>query len=50
MGKNLTGAGQLPDALDDAFRQPGPALLAVPVNYRENLKLSERLGNLSFSI
>ena len=49
-GRTLTGPGQLPDALDEAFRQPGPALLAVPVDYGENLKLSERLGNLSFSI
>ena len=49
-GRTLTGAGQLPDALDEAFRQPGPALLAVPVDYGENVKLSERLGNLNFSI
>ena len=49
-GRALTGAGQLSGALDEAFRQPGPALLAVPVDYRENLKLSERLGALSFSI
>ena len=49
-GRTLTGAGQLPDALDEAFRQPGPALLAVPVDYGENVKLSQRLGNLNFSI
>ena len=49
-GRMLSGPGQLPEALDEAFRQPGPALLAVPVDYRENLKLSERLGNLNFSI
>ena len=49
-GRTLSGPGQLPDALDEAFRQPGPALLAVPVDYRENLKLSERLGALSFTI
>ena len=49
-GRILTGPGQLPDALDEAFRQPGPALLAVPVDYAENVKLSQRLGNLNFSI
>ena len=49
-GRTLTGAGQLPDALDEAFGQPGPALLAVPVDYGENVKLSQRLGNLNFSI
>ena len=49
-GRILTGPGQLPDALDEAFRQPGPALLAVPVDYGENVKLTQRLGNLNFSI
>ena len=49
-GRTLAGPGQLPDALDEAFRQPGPALLAVPVDYAENVKLSQRLGNLNFSI
>ena len=42
--------GSYRNALDEAFRQPGPALLAVPVDYGENVKLSQRLGNLNFSI
>ncbi len=45
-GRSLTAAGELPDALEEAFAQEGPALLAVPVDYGENLKLSERLGSL----
>ena len=49
-GRTLTAADELPGALEEAFRQPGPALLAVPVDYGESLKLSERLGNLDFSI
>ena len=49
-GRTLTGPGQLPDALEEAFRQPGPALLAVPVDYGENVKLIQRLENLNFSI
>ena len=48
-GRTLTGPGQLPDTLDEAFRQPGPALLAMPVDYGENVKLSQRLGNLTFT-
>jgi acetolactate synthase-1/2/3 large subunit len=46
----LTDAGQLPSALDEALAQEGPALLAVPIDYAENMKLTERLGNLQFSI
>ena len=34
-------------ALREAFAQPGPALIAVPVDYAENMKLTERLGNVS---
>ena len=33
-------------ALEEAFAQEGPALLAIPVDYAENRKLTARLGNL----
>ena len=49
-GKTLTSADQLPGALQEAFSQDGPALLAVPVDYAENMKLTKRLGELQFSI
>jgi acetolactate synthase-1/2/3 large subunit len=49
-GRTLTEPGQLPGALEEAFAQAGPALIAVPVDYAENLKLSERLGALEFTI
>ncbi len=49
-GRALTGPGELPAALDEAFAQDGPALIAVPVDYRENRKLTERLGVLVCSI
>lgn len=45
-GRTLTGPDQLQPALDEAFAQDGPALLAIPVDYAENRKLTERLGNL----
>ncbi len=48
--RTLTAADQLTDALTEGFDQPGPALIAVPVDYAENIKLTERLGNLNFSI
>lgn len=45
-GRSLTEPGQLQPALDEAFAQDGPALIAIPVDYDENRKLTERLGNL----
>lgn len=49
-GKTATAADQLPALLAEAFQQEGPALIAVPVDYAENMKLTKRLGNLNFSI
>ena len=49
-GRTVTGPGQLLDALEEEFRQPGPALLAVPVDYAENVKLTQRLANLNIGI
>ena len=43
-------ADPLPGAVGEAFRQPGPALLAVPVDHGENVGLGKRLGNLEFGI
>jgi len=49
-GRRVGSAGALRPALEEAFRQKGPALLAVPVDYGENLKLTKRLGNLAVPI
>jgi len=49
-GRVLTAPDQLTAALDEAFRQPGPALIGVPVDYGENLALTQRLGALQFAI
>lgn len=49
-GRTLTSGDELPNALKEAFEQDGPALLAVPIDYAENMKLTKRLGNLQFSI
>jgi acetolactate synthase-1/2/3 large subunit len=49
-GRALNAPGELPSALEEAFAQDGPALIAVPVDYDENRKLTERLGNLVCSI
>jgi len=45
-GKTLRKAGELPKALKEAFRQKTPALIAIPVDYAENRKLTKRLGDL----
>jgi acetolactate synthase-1/2/3 large subunit len=49
-GRTLTATEDLPAALDEAFAQDKPGLLAIPVDYRENRKLTERLGNLVCTI
>jgi len=46
-GKQVESADGVTLALEEAFSQPGPALIAVPVDYGENMKLTERLGNVS---
>ncbi|GMQ88433.1 MAG: acetolactate synthase large subunit [Gammaproteobacteria bacterium] len=49
-GKTISGPGGLLPALEEAFRQEGPALIAVPVDYAENLKLTRRLGEIECTI
>ncbi len=49
-GRQVRSAGDFAGDLAEALAQPGPALLAVPVDYGENLKLSDRLGNLDATI
>lgn len=49
-GKTLRKPGDLKPALEQAFRQPGPAIIAVPVDYGENRKLTKRLGELQVQI
>tara|TARA_Y100001936_G_scaffold223903_1_gene241066 strand:- start:11791 stop:13476 length:1686 start_codon:yes stop_codon:yes gene_type:complete len=49
-GKVIDGPGQVASALEDAFAQDKPALIAVPVDYSENQKLTKRLGDIDVSI
>jgi acetolactate synthase-1/2/3 large subunit len=49
-GKTISSPGELIPALEEAFRQEGPALIAVPVDYNENLKLTKRLGEIECTI
>jgi acetolactate synthase-1/2/3 large subunit len=49
-GKVLTSAADLPGALEEAFKQKGPAVIGVPIDYSENMKMSRRLGKIEFPI
>jgi acetolactate synthase-1/2/3 large subunit len=49
-GKSVHSAEELPAVLREAHSQPGPALIGVPVDYGENLKLTERLGKLTATL
>ena len=45
-GQHITRSGDLPQALQTAFDTPGPSLLVLPVDYRENPRLTQRLGEM----
>ncbi len=45
-GKNVASPEELVAAIDEGFKQPGPAIIGVPVDYAENMKLTKRLGDL----
>ena len=49
-GRKVTSTDQIVPFLEEAFSQEGPALISVPVDYSENMKLSDRLGQVSVPI
>ena len=49
-GYRVESAQDLIPILEDAFRQDVPAVIAVPVDYGENLRLSQKSGDLSCQI
>ncbi|REJ76953.1 MAG: acetolactate synthase large subunit [Acidobacteria bacterium] len=49
-GERVERASDLQAALRRALDHPGPALLALPIDYRENPKLTERLGKIEMRI
>ena len=49
-GKEIMSTDEIMPALEEAFSQNGPALLAIPVDYSENRKMTERLGNIVMPI
>ncbi len=49
-GKQVYSADQFIPALNEAFTQKGPAIIGVPVDYGENMKLTKHLGKVSATI
>ena len=45
-GRRVEKSARLADELEAAFREDGPSLVVIPIDYSENMKLSERLGQL----
>ena len=45
-GHRVEKSARLADELEAAFQEDGPSLVVIPIDYSENMKLSERLGQL----
>ncbi|MEM7053522.1 MAG: acetolactate synthase large subunit [Pseudomonadota bacterium] len=45
-GQFVDRASEFKQTLENAFQQPGPSLVVAPVDYRENILLTERLGEI----
>ncbi len=49
-GHHVDNSEDLVDTLETAFEEMGPSLIVVPIDYRENLKLTKRLGDIACAI
>ena len=49
-GHYVKNSRDLSGELETAFNESGPSLLVVPIDYRENMILTERLGNIACPI
>ncbi|MEM9057524.1 MAG: thiamine pyrophosphate-dependent enzyme, partial [Pseudomonadota bacterium] len=49
-GFRVDNSADLADTLEAAFQCDGPALLVLPIDYRENARLTERLGQITCAI
>lgn len=49
-GRRVTGSRDLQPALEEAFNAGRPAIVTMDVDYAENMKLTERLGELTCTI
>ena len=49
-GHHVENSRDLVPALESAFSESGPSLLVLPIDYRENMKLTEQLGQITATI
>ncbi len=49
-GHIVRHSGDTLGVLEKAFTEPGPSLIVVPIDYDENFKLTERLGDIACPI
>ena len=49
-GHYVENSRDLVSALEGAFNEKGPSLVVVPIDYRENMILTERLGDIACPI
>ncbi len=49
-GHRVEKSRELAPALERAFQEKGPSLVVIPIDYRENQLLTERLGNIACPI
>lgn len=49
-GQRVENSRDLANVLESAFQEEGPSLLVIPIDYRENALLTERLGNIECPI
>jgi acetolactate synthase-1/2/3 large subunit len=43
-------SSELRETLERAFETPGPSLVSIPIDYRENAALTERLGDIEAAL
>ena len=49
-GKQISNSSEFLPALEEAFKQKGPAIIGVPVDYDENMRLTKHLGEVSHTL
>jgi acetolactate synthase-1/2/3 large subunit len=49
-GHRVERSRELSDVLETAFEEAGPSLVVLPIDYRENALLMERLGDIECPI
>jgi acetolactate synthase-1/2/3 large subunit len=48
-GHYVSRSADFSDTLDNAFEEKGPSLVVIPIDYRENMLLTKKLGELTWS-